>query len=93
MAKIAFMFPGQGSQSSGMGVDLCENFSSAKEVFDVADKVLGYSISKICFSGLSIIYLRLKTSHNEQMQAPNKIILPTERATSKVLPFVALFTK
>lgn len=51
MAKIAFMFPGQGSQSSGMGMDLCEKFSSAKEVFDVADKVLGYSISKICFSG------------------------------------------
>lgn len=49
--KIAFVFPGQGSQSVGMGKDLYENFESAKNVFDTADKVLGKSITTICFEG------------------------------------------
>ncbi len=49
--KIAFLFPGQGSQSVGMGKDLYENFESAKNVFDTADKVLGKSITTLCFEG------------------------------------------
>ena len=49
--KIAFLFPGQGSQSVGMGKDLYDNYSASKEVFDTADKVLGKSISKISFEG------------------------------------------
>ena len=49
--KIAFVFPGQGSQSVGMGKDLYENFVVAKNVFDTADKVLGKSITTICFEG------------------------------------------
>lgn len=49
--KIAFVFPGQGSQSVGMGKDLYENFEAAKNVFDTADKVLGKSITTICFEG------------------------------------------
>lgn len=49
--KIAFVFPGQGSQSVGMGKDLYESFESAKNVFDTADKVLGKSITTICFEG------------------------------------------
>lgn len=49
--KIAFVFPGQGSQSVGMGKDLYENFETAKNVFDSADKVLGKSITTICFEG------------------------------------------
>lgn len=49
--KIAFLFPGQGSQSIGMGKDLYENFESAKNVFDTADKVLGKSITTMCFEG------------------------------------------
>lgn len=49
--KIAFLFPGQGSQSVGMGKDLYDNFEAAKKVFDSADKVLGKSVTKICFEG------------------------------------------
>ena len=49
--KIAFVFPGQGSQSVGMGKDLYDNFESAKNVFDTADKVLGKSITTLCFDG------------------------------------------
>ena len=49
--KIAFVFPGQGSQSVGMGKDLYENFDAAKNVFDTADKVLEKSITTICFEG------------------------------------------
>lgn len=49
--KIAFLFPGQGSQAVGMGKDLYENFDSAKNVFDTADKVLEKSITTLCFEG------------------------------------------
>lgn len=49
--KIAFLFPGQGSQSVGMGKDLYDNFDAAKNVFDSADKVLGKSITTLCFEG------------------------------------------
>lgn len=49
--KIAFLFPGQGSQSVGMGKDLYENYESAKSVFDTADKVLGKNITTLCFEG------------------------------------------
>lgn len=49
--KVAFLFPGQGSQAVGMGKDLYENFEAAKNVFDTADKVLGKSITTMCFEG------------------------------------------
>ncbi len=45
------LFPGQGSQSPGMGKDLAENFSVARRVFEEADDALGFSISRLCFEG------------------------------------------
>lgn len=51
MNNIAFVFPGQGSQSVGMGKELYDNYPAAKAVFDEADKALGFSITDMCFNG------------------------------------------
>ncbi|NUN02617.1 MAG: ACP S-malonyltransferase [Bryobacteraceae bacterium] len=51
MSRIAFLFPGQGSQSSGMGKSLYESFPAARKVFEQADESLGFDISRLCFEG------------------------------------------
>lgn len=49
--KTAFLFPGQGSQSVGMGRDLAENFTIARQTFEEADDALGFALSTLCFAG------------------------------------------
>lgn len=49
--NILGLFPGQGSQAVGMGSDFYNNSEKAKEYFDLADKILGFSLSKLCLSG------------------------------------------
>lgn len=51
MTKVAYIFPGQGSQAVGMGKDLFDNFKAAREVFEQADDALGFSLSEMCFAG------------------------------------------
>jgi [acyl-carrier-protein] S-malonyltransferase len=49
--QLAMVFPGQGSQSPGMGKDLAEKFPIARQVFEEADDALGFPISRLCFEG------------------------------------------
>lgn len=49
--RLAFLFPGQGAQSVGMGKALAEAFPEAREAFATADRVLGFALSEVCWSG------------------------------------------
>jgi [acyl-carrier-protein] S-malonyltransferase len=51
ISRIAFLFPGQGSQAVGMGKDLAEKYPVARQTFEEADDALGIKISQLCFEG------------------------------------------
>jgi len=51
MGKLAFLFPGQGSQHAGMGKALADAFPAARAVFEEADHALGFPLSQLCFEG------------------------------------------
>lgn len=51
MNKLAFVFPGQGAQSVGMGRDFYDNSPAARAVFDAVDSATGFSVSDLCFNG------------------------------------------
>jgi [acyl-carrier-protein] S-malonyltransferase len=51
MSKTAFIFPGQGSQFAGMGKTLAQTYPEAAQVFEEADRALGFPISQLCFEG------------------------------------------
>lgn len=51
MSRVAYVFPGQGAQSAGMGRELAENFAVARQVFEEADEALGFALSRLCFQG------------------------------------------
>src|SRR5580698_4609264 len=50
-SRLAFIFPGQGSQVVGMGKDLAEKYPIARRTFEEADQALGYKLSQLCFEG------------------------------------------
>jgi len=51
MHHVVFLYPGQGSQLAGMGSDLYQAYPQSKELFDQADQLLGFSLSRLCFDG------------------------------------------
>ena len=51
LQSTAFIFPGQGSQTIGMGKDLSEKYSIVKQTFDEADSILGFSLSSLMMEG------------------------------------------
>src|SRR3984957_15658332 len=50
-SSLVFLFPGQGSQSVGMGKELADNYPVARQTFEEADEALGYKLSQLCFEG------------------------------------------
>jgi [acyl-carrier-protein] S-malonyltransferase len=75
--KIAFVFPGQGSQYVGMGKELCGQFAAAQKVFAEAEDALGFPLSQLCFTGPEA---ELKLTENTQ-----PAILTTSIAALRVL--------
>ncbi len=51
MGKIAFLFPGQGAQHVGMGRSSAEKLPAARQLYDQADEILGFHLSRLCFEG------------------------------------------
>ena len=79
----AFVFPGQGSQIVGMGLDFYNNFNIAKKVFEEVDDVLSYKLSKIIFEGSEASLQQTQNTQSALMAVSIAIIKVIEEETGK----------
>jgi [acyl-carrier-protein] S-malonyltransferase len=80
---IAYIFPGQGSQAPGMGRELAERYTAAREVFEEADEALGFRLSRLCFEGPAE---ELQLTENTQPAILTTSVAALRAAQSEGLP-------
>ncbi|HUQ32886.1 MAG TPA: ACP S-malonyltransferase [Pyrinomonadaceae bacterium] len=81
--RRAYIFPGQGSQATGMGRDLADKYTAARQVFEEADDALGFSISRLCFEGTAE---ELQLTENTQPAILTASIAALRAAEAEGLP-------
>lgn len=84
--KIAHIFPGQGSQNIGMGRDLYDSYSSAREVFNEADATLGFPLSRLCFEGPEAELTRTDNVQPAILVTSIACLRAAQQASNKDLP-------
>ncbi len=89
--KTAIVFPGQGSQAVGMGKDLYENFSAAREVFKKTDDILGVNLSKIMFEGPSDELTKTENTQPALMAVSIALIEVLEKEFGKKITDICSF--
>jgi [acyl-carrier-protein] S-malonyltransferase len=77
--KIAYIFPGQGSQYVGMAKEFIENFKESKDVFDTANAALGFDLAQVCMHGPSETLNRTENTQPAILAASIAILGPLER--------------
>ena len=91
-SKTAIVFPGQGSQVVGMGKDLFENFTSAREVFQKVDEILGVNLAKIMFEGPSDELTKTENTQPALMAVSIALITVLEKEFGKKFEDLCSFT-
>ena len=87
MTRTAFVFPGQGSQTPGMGKDLFDQFEEARDVFDRVDAALDDPISRVCFDG-SEDDLKLTRNTQPAILTVSSAMMAVVRARTSIVPDV-----
>ncbi len=84
--RVAYVFPGQGSQEVGMGFDVYVHFDSAREVFDEADKTLGFPLSRLCFEGPEEELVQTINVQPAVLTASIALLRAAQEASKQILP-------
>jgi [acyl-carrier-protein] S-malonyltransferase len=84
--KVAYVFPGQGSQAVGMGMDLYVHYASARAIYDEVDRTLGFSLSRLCFEGPEQELLETVNVQPAVLTTSIAIMKAAQEATDNKLP-------